>query len=132
MRGTLSLPAMRDPEVLERLNPNHVLNMCTRLQVISPPKFLCNRMQISFAVSLQLVRHQNRARSKRDQHEDQRGRSRHRQTLGEDDRASKAVCCLRRGFLTSSTDLPAVESMQHAAESEHRADGVAEQQTRRG
>jgi Tumour suppressor protein len=33
MRGTLSLPAMRDPEVLERLTPNHVLNMCTRLQV---------------------------------------------------------------------------------------------------
>ena len=33
MRGTLSLPAMRDPEVLERLQPNHVLNMCTRLQV---------------------------------------------------------------------------------------------------
>jgi len=32
MRGTLSLPAMRDPEVLERLQPNHVLNMCTRLQ----------------------------------------------------------------------------------------------------
>lgn len=35
MRGTLSLPAMRDPEVLERLHPNHVINMCTRLQVNS-------------------------------------------------------------------------------------------------
>ncbi|CAO1392632.1 unnamed protein product [Diamesa serratosioi] len=32
MRGTLSLPANRDPEILERLQPNHVLNMCSRLQ----------------------------------------------------------------------------------------------------
>lgn len=35
MRGTLSLPANRDPEILERLQPNHVLNMCSRLQVRS-------------------------------------------------------------------------------------------------
>lgn len=33
MRGTLTLPSYRDPEILERLQPNHVLNMCTRLQV---------------------------------------------------------------------------------------------------
>lgn len=33
MRGTLSLPALRDPEVLERLQPSHVINMCSRLQV---------------------------------------------------------------------------------------------------
>lgn len=32
MRGTLSLPANRDPEVLERLHPNHMINMCSRLQ----------------------------------------------------------------------------------------------------
>jgi hypothetical protein len=32
MRGTLTLPSYRDPEILERLQPNHVLNMCTRLQ----------------------------------------------------------------------------------------------------
>ncbi|XP_055608111.1 BLOC-1-related complex subunit 5 isoform X2 [Uranotaenia lowii] len=32
MRGTLSLPANRDPEVLERLQPNHMMNMCSRLQ----------------------------------------------------------------------------------------------------
>lgn len=33
MRGTLSLPALRDPEVIERLQPAHVINMCSRLQV---------------------------------------------------------------------------------------------------
>ncbi|XP_055618235.1 BLOC-1-related complex subunit 5 [Toxorhynchites rutilus septentrionalis] len=32
MRGTLSLPANRDPEVLERLQPTHMINMCSRLQ----------------------------------------------------------------------------------------------------
>uniref|UniRef100_A0A1Q3F2U9 BLOC-1-related complex subunit 5 n=1 Tax=Culex tarsalis TaxID=7177 RepID=A0A1Q3F2U9_CULTA len=32
MRGTLSLPANRDPEVLERLQPAHMVNMCSRLQ----------------------------------------------------------------------------------------------------
>jgi len=32
MRGTLSLPANRDPEVLERLQPIHLSNMCSRLQ----------------------------------------------------------------------------------------------------
>ncbi|XP_058444791.1 BLOC-1-related complex subunit 5 [Malaya genurostris] len=32
MRGTLSLPANRDPEVLERLQPSHLANMCSRLQ----------------------------------------------------------------------------------------------------
>ncbi|XP_058816576.1 BLOC-1-related complex subunit 5 [Topomyia yanbarensis] len=32
MRGTLSLPANRDPEVLERLQPSHMANMCSRLQ----------------------------------------------------------------------------------------------------
>ncbi|XP_055699178.1 BLOC-1-related complex subunit 5 isoform X2 [Phlebotomus papatasi] len=33
MRGTLSLPANRDPEVLERLQPVHLSNMCRRVQV---------------------------------------------------------------------------------------------------
>lgn len=33
MRGTLSLPANRDPEVLERLQPVHLQNMCSRLQM---------------------------------------------------------------------------------------------------
>lgn len=37
MRGSLSLPAYRDPEILERLQPGHVLNMCTRLQVNFSP-----------------------------------------------------------------------------------------------
>ncbi|XP_052868086.1 uncharacterized protein LOC128274038 [Anopheles cruzii] len=32
MRGTLTLPANRDPEVLERLQPAHLINMCSRLQ----------------------------------------------------------------------------------------------------
>lgn len=32
MRGSLSLPANRDPEVLERLQPAHMVNMCSRLQ----------------------------------------------------------------------------------------------------
>ncbi|XP_055693078.1 BLOC-1-related complex subunit 5 [Lutzomyia longipalpis] len=32
MRGTLSLPAHRDPEVLERLQPVHLNNMCRRVQ----------------------------------------------------------------------------------------------------
>uniref|UniRef100_A0A1L8DC47 BLOC-1-related complex subunit 5 n=1 Tax=Nyssomyia neivai TaxID=330878 RepID=A0A1L8DC47_9DIPT len=32
MRGTLSLPAHRDPEVLERLQPVHLNNMCRRIQ----------------------------------------------------------------------------------------------------
>ncbi|GAB0093106.1 BLOC-1-related complex subunit 5 [Sergentomyia squamirostris] len=32
MRGTLSLPANRDPEVLERLQPVHLSNMCRRVQ----------------------------------------------------------------------------------------------------
>ncbi|XP_063705780.1 BLOC-1-related complex subunit 5 [Culicoides brevitarsis] len=32
MRGTLSLPANRDPEVLERLQPLHMNVMCSRLQ----------------------------------------------------------------------------------------------------
>lgn len=33
MRGTVSLPANRDPEVLERLQPNHLKNMCNRMEV---------------------------------------------------------------------------------------------------
>lgn len=33
MRGTVSLPANRDPEVLERLQPDHLKNMCNRMQV---------------------------------------------------------------------------------------------------
>lgn len=33
MRGTLSLPAHRDPEVLERLQPIHLKNMCNRMEV---------------------------------------------------------------------------------------------------
>ena len=32
MRGSLNLPAHRDPEVLERLQPLHMMNMCSRLQ----------------------------------------------------------------------------------------------------
>lgn len=32
MRGTLSLPANRDPEVLERLQPVHLANVCSRMQ----------------------------------------------------------------------------------------------------
>lgn len=32
MRGTLNLPAARDPEVLERLDPSGTLNMCLRYQ----------------------------------------------------------------------------------------------------
>lgn len=32
MRGTVSLPANRDPEVLERLQPNHLKNICSRMQ----------------------------------------------------------------------------------------------------
>lgn len=32
MRGTLSLPSNRDPEILERLEPVHMINMCSRLQ----------------------------------------------------------------------------------------------------
>lgn len=33
MRGTVSLPANRDPEVLERLQPDHMQNMCNRMQL---------------------------------------------------------------------------------------------------
>lgn len=33
IRGTLSLPANRDPEVLERLQPVHLQNICSRLQL---------------------------------------------------------------------------------------------------
>lgn len=33
MRGTVSLPANRDPEVLERLQPDHLKNMCNRMQI---------------------------------------------------------------------------------------------------
>lgn len=33
MRGTVSLPANRDPEVLERLHPDHFKNMCNRMEV---------------------------------------------------------------------------------------------------
>lgn len=32
MRGTLNLPAVRDPEVLERLDPQPLYNMCQRYQ----------------------------------------------------------------------------------------------------
>jgi hypothetical protein len=32
MRGTLNLPAVRDPEVLERLDPSGLLNLCLRYQ----------------------------------------------------------------------------------------------------
>lgn len=33
MRGTLSLPANRDPEVLERLQPIHLSNLTNRMEV---------------------------------------------------------------------------------------------------
>lgn len=33
MRGTLSLPANRDPEVLERLQPIHLQNICNRMEI---------------------------------------------------------------------------------------------------
>lgn len=33
MRGTVSFPANRDPEVLERLHPEHFKNMCNRMEV---------------------------------------------------------------------------------------------------
>lgn len=33
MRGTLSLPANRDPEVLERLQPAHLQNICSTMQI---------------------------------------------------------------------------------------------------
>lgn len=33
MRGTLSLPANRDPEVLERLQPAHLKNICSTMQI---------------------------------------------------------------------------------------------------
>lgn len=33
MRGTLSLPAIREPDVLERLQQTHLVNMCSRLQL---------------------------------------------------------------------------------------------------
>lgn len=33
MRGTVSLPANRDPEVLERLHPDYFKNMCNRMEV---------------------------------------------------------------------------------------------------
>lgn len=33
MRGTVSLPANRDPEVLERLQPTHLRNICGRMQI---------------------------------------------------------------------------------------------------
>jgi Tumour suppressor protein len=88
MRGTLSLPAMRDPEVLERLTPNNVLNMCTRLQVINPFTKLLLELIVTFnlpTVSLQLVRNENRSRSDDDQHEGQRLGSRHRTTFDEND-----------------------------------------------
>jgi BLOC-1 related complex subunit 5 len=32
MRGTLSYPSGRDPDVLERLQPTHMINICSRLQ----------------------------------------------------------------------------------------------------
>lgn len=32
MRTTLSLPANRDPEVLEKLEPVYLQNMCSRMQ----------------------------------------------------------------------------------------------------
>lgn len=65
MRGTLSLPAMRDPEVLERLQPTHVYNLCSRLQVNLALIFKINHYQSieSFAVTLQFVRDQSRTGS---------------------------------------------------------------------
>ena len=32
MRGTLSLPSSRDPDILERLQPQHLQNICSRMQ----------------------------------------------------------------------------------------------------
>lgn len=32
MRGTLNLPAVRDPEVLERLDPQPLFSLCQRYQ----------------------------------------------------------------------------------------------------
>lgn len=50
MRGTLSLPAHRDPEVLERLQPGHLKNMCNRMQAhlnISAAKVASDQSQIT-------------------------------------------------------------------------------------
>lgn len=33
MRGTLSLPSSRDPEILERLPSVHLQNICSRMQI---------------------------------------------------------------------------------------------------
>lgn len=65
MRGTLSLPANRDPEILERLQPNHVLNMCSRLQVrIYRLLLMMNNDESLFhLVTLQFKCNQSRTRS---------------------------------------------------------------------
>lgn len=50
MRGTLSLPAHRDPEVLERLQPIHLKNMCNRMQAhlnASATKVAADQSQIT-------------------------------------------------------------------------------------
>lgn len=50
MRGTLSLPAHRDPEVLERLQPIHLKNMCNRMQLhlnASATKVAADQAQIT-------------------------------------------------------------------------------------
>ena len=116
MRGTLSLPAMRDPEVLERLQPNHILNMCTRLQVSC-----CNALTQSIYIflfllllitdSLKLLCNKNCSWSKRNQLKDQRLRSRYWKTLCKNDRASKTVRELCRSFLSSSSNFTAAEPL---------------------
>lgn len=126
MRGTLSLPAMRDPEVLERLQPNHILNMCTRLQV-GWRLSIVQLVLINYStVTLQFVRDKNRTGPNCDQHEDQGRGSRYQQAYHKNDRKTKAVRSLRRNFLASPTNIATAESVQYAAESEHRTDGVIE------
>uniref|UniRef100_A0A336MR83 BLOC-1-related complex subunit 5 n=1 Tax=Culicoides sonorensis TaxID=179676 RepID=A0A336MR83_CULSO len=53
MRGTLSLPANRDPEVLERLQPLHMNVMCSRLQThfnVCANKVAADQQQITHTV----------------------------------------------------------------------------------
>lgn len=49
MRGTLNLPAVRDPEVLERLDPSGLLNLCLRYQQHIA---LCSEMVASVQMQL--------------------------------------------------------------------------------
>lgn len=119
MRGTLSLPAMRDPEVLERLQPNHILNICTRLQV-RWRLTIVQQMLINYStVPLQFVRDKNRTGPNCDQYENQGRGSRYQQAYHKDDRETKAVRSICRNFLASPTNIATAESVQHAPESEH-------------